>query len=108
LLDYRLARIALENVLALQARPDRRDLKKIALLRECEGWWEGLGLTFAQLAELGDHLARMLPTPSTCDHTLRHTRAWLDRSGLPNLDRIVAALQERGGHCDCEVLRNVT
>ena len=108
LLDYRLARIALENVLASQARPDRRDLKKLAQLRECEGWWDELGLTPAKLAELSDYLASMLSTASTCDHTLRHARAWLDRSGLPNLDRIVAALGERGGHCDCEVFRNVT
>ena len=108
LLDYRLARIALDKVLASQARPDRRDLKRLALLRECEVWWAGLGLTPTQLAELGDYLASMLPTPSTCDHTLHHTRRWLERSGLSNLDRIVAALQQRGGHCDCEVSRNVT
>src|SRR5262249_32401466 len=45
LLGYRNARIALERVIALGPRPNRRDLKKLAQLREYEAWWDDLGLT---------------------------------------------------------------
>jgi tetratricopeptide (TPR) repeat protein len=106
LLDYGDARSAFEKALALNQRADRRDLKKLAALRECEAWWGGLGLTPLQLAELGRCLEMMLAA-SPCDHTPRYTRMWLERSGLPNFDHIVRALGNRGGHCDCEVLNNV-
>jgi len=106
LLDYGNARSALEKALALEGRADRRDLKKLAALRELEAWWDGLGLTPLQLAELGGRLEKIL-SASPCDHTPRHTRVWLERSGLLNLDQIVRALWDRGGYCDCEVLNNV-
>jgi tetratricopeptide (TPR) repeat protein len=106
LLGYRNARIALERVIALEPRPNRRDLKKLAQLREYEAWWDGLGLTPEQLCELERHLERTLPA-SPCDHTMRHTKMWLDHCGLLNPDRIREALEHRGGYCDCEVLQNV-
>src|SRR5262249_59961459 len=106
LLDYRNARIAREKVLALQGGPDRRDLKKLALLRQHEAWWSGLGLTPMQLVELGRYEETMLAI-APCNHTLRHAQIWLERSGLPNPDQIVRALEDRSGHCDCEVLYNV-
>jgi tetratricopeptide (TPR) repeat protein len=53
LLDYRNARITLEKVLALQPSDDKRDLKRLALLREYEAWWSGLRLTPDQQAQLG-------------------------------------------------------
>jgi len=106
LLGYRNARIALERVIALELRPNRRDLKKLALLRECETWWDGLGLTPEQLSDLECHLEQTLPA-SPCDHTMRHTKMWLDHCGLLNPDRIREALEHRGGNCDCEVLHNV-
>jgi hypothetical protein len=107
LLDYGKARIAIETVLKLSSRRDRRDLKKLALLREREEWWRGLGLTPTQLAELGDELDQRLASVP-CDHTLSHTQAWLAQSGLAGIDRIIQAIQDRGGYCDCEVLFNVT
>jgi hypothetical protein len=94
-------------VLALDPRRDRGDLKKVALLREREEWWRGLGLTPTQLAELGDDLDRTL-AGAPCNHTLYHTRAWLAQSGLAGADQIMQAINERGGYCDCEVLSNVT
>jgi tetratricopeptide (TPR) repeat protein len=106
LLDYGEARAALEKALALSGVADRRDLKKLASLRELEAWWDGLGLTPPQLAELGRCLEKMV-FASPCDHTPRHTRMWLEHSGLRNPDQIIRALRDRGGYCDCEVLNNV-
>jgi tetratricopeptide (TPR) repeat protein len=106
LLDYVHARSALEKALALEDGAERRDLKKLALLREYEAWWGGLGLTPLQLAELGRCLeAALVDMP--CDHTLSRTSMWLECSGLPNPDQIMQALGERGGYCDCEILNNV-
>ena len=106
LLGYRNARIALERVIALEPRPNRRDLKKLALLREHEAWWDGLGLTPEQLSELERYLEQTL-SASPCDHTMRHTKMWLDHCGLLNPDRIRESLEHRGGYCDCEILHNV-
>jgi len=107
LLGYGKARVALERVLALKPGGDRRDLKRLALLRECEAWWSGLNLTPTQLAHLGDHLDGAL-AETLCNRTVRITRAWLDQSGLAIPDAIIEALRERGGYCDCGVLFNVT
>jgi hypothetical protein len=107
LLDYSNAGLALEKALALDSCRDRGDLQKLALLRECQEWWRGLGLTPTQLAELGDYLDGTL-TSAPCNHMLSHTRAWLAQSGLVGADQIVQAIKDRGGHCDCEVLSNVT
>jgi Protein of unknown function (DUF2695) len=106
LLDYRSARIALEKVLAFEGGTDRRDVKKLASLREHEAWWGGLGLTPAQLAELGCDLEMKL-AGSPCDRTLRHTRTWLEHASLPIPDRVAQALEDCGGHCDCQVLHNI-
>jgi tetratricopeptide (TPR) repeat protein len=106
LLDYRHARSALEKVLALEGATDRRDLKKLDSLREYEAWWGGLGLSPLQLAELGRYLEKALSS-SPCDHTLYHTRIWLERAALANPDQLIQTLKGRGAHCDCEVLNNV-
>lgn len=41
-----------------------------------------------------------------CDHTVRHTRAFLKERGLP-IRRTLSWLRDRGGYCDCEVYLNV-
>ena len=40
-----------------------------------------------------------------CDHTLRHTIAFLQHD-LPQ-EPVIAWLAEHGGYCDCEVIANV-
>lgn len=40
-----------------------------------------------------------------CDHTLRFTESWLDRSGFDRQTPI-AWFKEHGGYCDCEVIAN--
>lgn len=41
-----------------------------------------------------------------CDNTLRAAQRWVDQAGL-DWSTVAAALQGRGGYCDCEVLLNV-
>jgi hypothetical protein len=56
------------------------------------------------LRGLFDHLDAALE--GGCDHTLVHTRRYLQSRGL-NEEAVVPWLAEYGGHCDCEVLANV-
>jgi hypothetical protein len=46
--------------------------------------------------------------PDRCDSTLHKTRQWLRRRDFLNLNRNVKLIRELGGHCDCEVLFNVS
>lgn len=105
LLDYAKACAALEQALRLGGA-GRRDLKKLALLREHRAWWDGLGLTPRQLFALRRCLEEEL-LGSPCDRSLSRTSTWVECAGLPDPDRVMAALVERGGYCDCEVLNNV-
>ena len=105
LLHYPQALSALEAAIALSA-PDKRDLKRLANLRECAARWAALGLSPAALAALGAFLeARLEVEP--CDHTLRHTESWLTSSGAGSKAAILKALRSAGGFCDCEVVLNV-
>src|SRR5690606_29744594 len=46
--------------------------------------------------------------PDRGDGSLRKTRQWLRRRDFLNLNRNVKLIRELGGHCDCEVLFNVS
>lgn len=46
--------------------------------------------------------------PDRCDGSLRKTRQWLRRRDFLNLNGNVKLLRKLGGHCDCEVLFNVS
>jgi len=43
-----------------------------------------------------------------CDHTLKHTEAWLTKKYEDESIRrqALAEIREDGGHCDCEVILN--
>lgn len=51
---------------------------------------------------LGNMLAK-----EACDHTLQKTTTVLTYMAGINADKTLRYFQERGGHCDCEVLLNV-
>lgn len=106
LLHYPAAVVALQKAISLCPQPDRKDLKRLALLREYAVKWENLGLTASALAELGRHLETRLPA-EPCDHTNRHTREWLTAHIKQGHAKAIRALENAGGHCDCEVLANV-
>ena len=56
-------------------------------------------------AELRRELKEQL-SDGDCDHTLRHTEAFLAERGL-DAAAVVPWLRDSGGYCDCEVLANV-
>lgn len=92
--------------MSLLEQKDRKDLKRLALLKEYEAQWAELSLTPSQLDELGSYLQSRL-TEKGCDHTLRHTQEWLQNIGTGNKKGVIDALRNQGGYCDCEVLNNV-
>ena len=104
-LHYPAAVQALQKALALSPHRDRKDLKRLAQLKEYAAKWEALGLTPQGLEELGRYLDLKL-AEEPCNHTYRHTKAWLESSGIKDLGKAIKGLQGVGGHCDCEVLFN--
>lgn len=106
LLGYGMARAALERAMSLAGKPDKKDMKRLALLKEYESKWAELSLTPEELAALGQHLENRL-AESPCDHTLHQTERWLEAKGSGNVKRVLEAIRNNGGYCDCEVLANV-
>jgi tetratricopeptide (TPR) repeat protein len=106
LLHYPAAVKALERAIALGPERERRDLKKMVLLRECAEKWDSLGVSPALLKKLGRHLEAVLIT-EPCDHSLRRTEAWLVEQGVRDFEQVLSGFERHGGHCDCEVLFNV-
>jgi hypothetical protein len=106
LLSYGAARTSLERAISLRETPDKKDLKRLVLLKEYESKWARLSLTPKQLAQLGRHLEKRL-AESPCDHTLRHTETWLQAEAAKGVRETLEAIRSRGGYCDCEALANV-
>ena len=107
LLNYPAAETSLEKAIGLSSgSPDRRDLKKLVLLREYKVKWKALALQPEQLASLGKYLqSRLAAAP--CDHSLRLTTDWIKQTGLKDATAILNGFRGEGGYCDCEVLANV-
>ncbi|MBW0933484.1 DUF2695 domain-containing protein [Priestia megaterium] len=106
LLNYNEALTALQNALSLGEK-DKKLLKRLAMLTEYGNQWKELGITSEQLKSLEIYLQEKLES-NGCNHTLIYTRAWLDINVLSSKkSKLVKALQNHGGFCDCEVLMNV-
>jgi tetratricopeptide (TPR) repeat protein len=105
LLHYPAAVEALQEALALSPHHDRKDLKRLAQLREYAAKWHALGLAPQALEALGRYLGHKL-AEEPCDHTHRHTNAWLQSNGLKSPAKAIKGLEGVGGYCDCEVLSN--
>jgi hypothetical protein len=106
LLAYGPALACLERAMSLSGKKDKKDLKRIALLRESEAKWTQLAITPEQLAALGRYLESRLDQCS-CDHTLRHTEQWFHDEFAGSERRAIQGVRSRGGYCDCEVLANL-
>lgn len=106
LLHYGEAARCLESAMNLAGRRDRRDLKKLALLHECDAAWARLGLCPAELANLGGFLREQLAAAPVFNDT-RWTEAWLARNFGDQADDILAAIRERGGFSDVQILNNI-
>lgn len=83
--------------------------EKKAMLR---AWREKQKKTYLlkkpQAKSLFNYLHKSLDK-APCDHTLCHTKEWLQKKYPDQVDLINQALQEMqedGGFCDCEVLLN--
>jgi hypothetical protein len=96
LLCYPVARECLERAIALSPSRDRRDLKRLAQLREYENEWVDLGLTPSQLEELGRHVERGLQADASpgrsvtaaASATARSWRTWWPRSATTSRGRL--------------------
>ena len=84
---------------------ENRELKKAWKLEQSEAARAAFPLGDAELAALFAAVEASLELVS-CDHTLRHSLAWLAEQGHAS-DEIVPWLQDNGGYCDCEVVANV-
>lgn len=106
LLNYHEALSSLQKLIEL-GRKDKKDLKKIALLKECLESWNELELTPEQLDSLGAYLDVKL-NEYECSHTLSFTKEWIEEN-IPKSKntKIIKAIQGKGGFCDCEILANV-
>ncbi len=61
-------------------------------------------MTPAQMKALFDFVDQRL-SESECDHTLRHTIAFLDSQKVSE-EPVLSWLEDAGGYCDCEVIAN--
>lgn len=106
LLNYSAAIESLQKVMEL-GNKDRKDLKRLVLLKEYGGQWQEISLSPEQLEALGNYLREKIEAWG-CDHTLVFTKEWLDQN-VPKSKKakVVKALQNQGGFCDCEVLMNI-
>ncbi|EJS05244.1 DUF2695 domain-containing protein [Bacillus mycoides] len=106
LLNYHAAVFNLQK--AIQAGGgSKKDLKKLALLKEYRDGAEKLNLSTEQLESLEAHLEESMKSYG-CDHSLKHTKEWLVYHVSKAKSRdVIRAMRNRGGFCDCEVIMNV-
>lgn len=64
-------------------------------------------LTNEQFTALYEHLTGEITSMKTCGKKLTHTLAWLRAHNLYSRATIEKII-DVGGHCDCEILCNVT
>jgi Protein of unknown function (DUF2695) len=82
----------------------RKAIKDSLKAAEAGGVRESLPITAQQMRSLFDFVDEQL-SDSECDHSLRHTLAFLESQGIAP-DPVVAWLRDAHGYCDCEVLFN--
>lgn len=105
LLSYAMAIKALERAMALGQR-DRKDLKRLALLKQYARDWSALPLSPEQLEALGQFLRDRLGD-DTGERSFRWTQEWLHAAGVSDPGVVIAALEARGAFSDFQVLYNV-
>lgn len=106
LLNYGSAIKYLEKAIASSDRKDKRDLKKLALLRGYKKKWSDLVLKPNDLKMLGIYLQEQLET-KPCNHTYTLTIDWLNQHQFSDVQEILESFRNHGGNCDCEVLANI-
>jgi tetratricopeptide (TPR) repeat protein len=105
LLNYEPAILALERLIQISSKKDKRVLKRLAGLKQAHSEWGALPLSPAQLAALGEYLEEH--GVGSQSKTLELSRRWLEQSGAHDVERVIEALGCRGAFCDFQVLQNV-
>jgi hypothetical protein len=106
LLNFNAAINCLQKVNELGGK-DRKDLKRLVVLKEYGRQWQELNISPEQLELLGTYLEQKVDS-SGCNHTHTHTKEWLDENIPKNKkSKVIKSMQNQGGFCDCEVLMNV-
>lgn len=106
LLNYNAAIDYLTKAIELSGK-DKKDMARLVLLKDYQTQWNDLGLSPDQLKKLGDFLSEKLEE-CTCDHSLIFTKILLNENVMKSKSaKLIKAIQNAGGFCDCEVLANV-
>lgn len=102
LLNYDMAVKALEKTIKMKGKAEKKDLKRLVLIREYQTKWLKLQLSQKELEDLGNYIDQKLADP--CDHSMRFTKEWFHMKGRKDSKKIIKAFYNHGGSCDCEVL----
>ena len=104
--NYTLARRCLEKAVELSGGPDKRDLKKLALLGQAQRQWADMPLSPKKLADLGAYLEKQL-SGGIGERNRHLTEQWLQQQNIDKPQKILEALEKRGAYSDFQVLYNV-
>lgn len=104
-LSYKKAEQILSQIVILTKA--NKDKKELYLLRELLIKNKDCKLTSSQMENLVNYVAICLEK-NGCDHSLKHTKEWLDSNvGRSKHKKIIIFIQNSGGYCDCEVVANI-
>ena len=107
LLNFGQAVDCLQRSIALTKKPDKRSLKRLALLKQSMAEWSSLPLDPDELEALGRYLIENGASDETRGRSLDITRRWLEENGFRDIDRILQRLSAHGGYTDFQMLFNV-
>jgi hypothetical protein len=106
LLRYGPAIEALDKAIALSSQRSRKDLKRLAALKEAHAEWSALPLTPAELASLKTYLESHLD-PSRIVRSFEWTLRWLRENEVESPSVVIEAFEARGASSDFQVLYNI-
>jgi len=107
LLNYPRAVFCLERAIELEGTRQRKDLKKLAQLKEYAREWAALPLTPEQVQSLGTYLVLCGDDKEPLGRTLEHTRAWLAMNAIPSPESVLDSLRTLGLRTDFEIYHNL-
>jgi hypothetical protein len=107
LLRYKDAIASFTRAITIEGKRDKKDLKRLALLKESASTWEALPLSSSDLQELGEFLVAERANEESKGRSLEITQRWLSIKGHNNPEHVIEALKARGGYTDFQVLYNV-
>ncbi len=88
-------------------KSQKKKIKQQFKKQERELFLKNLPLPEAQLLELFSDVEANLQK-NACDHTPKNARQFIEKQQIDNVDAVLTWLADHGGHCDCEILYNVT